>query len=72
MRTSTGGVLATKSERKMLASTCLYSRYAWLTLFDTCISKHFTTIPSTALFGFTFWRMKNDDDDDDDDYGRPV
>ena len=27
---STGGVLATKSERKMLASTCLYSLYAWL------------------------------------------
>ena len=26
---STGGVLATKSERKMLASTCLYSLYAW-------------------------------------------
>ena len=25
---STGGVLATKSERKMLASTCLYSLYA--------------------------------------------
>ena len=30
MRASTGGFLATKSERKMLASTCLYSRYAWL------------------------------------------
>ena len=28
MRTSTGGVLATKSERKMLASTCLYLLYA--------------------------------------------
>ena len=27
---STGGVLATKSERKMLASTCLYSLYALL------------------------------------------
>jgi len=27
---STGAVLATKSERKMLASTCLYSLYAWL------------------------------------------
>ena len=27
---STGGVLATKSKRKMLASTCLYSLYAWL------------------------------------------
>jgi len=26
---STGGVLATKIERKMLASTCLYSLYAW-------------------------------------------
>jgi len=30
LRTFTGGVLATKSERKMLASTCLYSLYAWL------------------------------------------
>ena len=29
MRASTGGVLATKSERKMLASTWLYSLYAW-------------------------------------------
>jgi len=28
LRDSTGGVLATKSERKMLASTCLYSLYA--------------------------------------------
>jgi len=26
------GILATKSERKMLASTCLYSLYAWLLL----------------------------------------
>jgi len=32
LRASTGGVLATKSERKMLASTCLYSLYAWLKL----------------------------------------
>jgi len=32
LRASTGGVLATKSERKMLASTCLYSLYAWLIL----------------------------------------
>jgi len=30
LQASTGGVLATKSERKMLASTCLYSLYAWL------------------------------------------
>jgi len=29
LRASTDGVLATKSERKMLASTCLYSLYAW-------------------------------------------
>ena len=28
---STGGVLVTKNERKMLASTCLYSLYAWFT-----------------------------------------
>jgi len=30
LRASTDGVLATKSEHKMLASTCLYSLYAWL------------------------------------------
>jgi len=36
MRASTGGVLATKSERKMLASTCLYSLYAW---FVVCVWK---------------------------------
>jgi len=34
LRASTGGVLATKSERKMLASRCLYSLYAWLLLLD--------------------------------------
>jgi len=32
LRASTGGVLATESERKILASTCLYSLYAWLHL----------------------------------------
>jgi len=32
LRASSDGVLATKSERKMLASTCLYSLYAWLWL----------------------------------------
>jgi len=31
LRASTGGVLATKSECKMLASTCLYLLCAWLT-----------------------------------------
>ena len=30
LRASSNGVLATKSERKMLASTCLYSLYAWV------------------------------------------
>ena len=29
LRASTAGVLATNSEHKMLASTCLYSLYAW-------------------------------------------
>ena len=29
LRASTGGVLATQRDRKMLASTCLYSLYAW-------------------------------------------
>jgi len=32
LRASTDGVLATKSERKLLASTCLYSLYAWFVL----------------------------------------
>jgi len=32
LRASSDGVLATISERKMLASTCLYSLYAWLLL----------------------------------------
>jgi len=30
LQASSDGVLATKSERKMLASTCLYLLYAWL------------------------------------------
>jgi len=32
LRASSDGVLATKNERKMLASTCLYSLYGWLYL----------------------------------------
>ena len=32
LRASSDGVLATKSERKMLASTCSYSLYVWLLL----------------------------------------
>jgi len=36
MRASTGGVLATKSERKMFASTCLYSLYAWYFGYSYC------------------------------------
>ena len=35
-RLSTGGVLVTKSECKMLASTCLYSLCAWLLLLTFC------------------------------------
>jgi len=40
MRAFPGGVLATKSERKMLASTCLYSLYAWFRVWNwtTCAS----------------------------------
>ena len=38
LRASTGGVLATKSERKMLASTCLYSLYAWFTGSDVVVT----------------------------------
>ena len=36
LRASTGGVLATKNERKMLASTCLYSLYAWFCVYNSC------------------------------------
>ena len=35
LRASSDGVLATKSERRMLASTCLYSLYAWFIMFIT-------------------------------------
>jgi len=34
LRASTGGVLTTKSERKMLASTCLYSLYPCMVAFN--------------------------------------
>jgi len=34
VRASSDGVLATISERKMLASTCLYSLYAWFIHFN--------------------------------------
>jgi len=33
LRASSDGVLVTKSERKMLASTSMYSLYAWLLLY---------------------------------------
>jgi len=36
LRASSDGVLATRSERKMLASTCLYSLYAWLCCVSDC------------------------------------
>ena len=41
LRASTGGVLATKSERKMLASTWLYSLYAW---FEICVGISFFSL----------------------------
>ena len=52
LRASSDGVLATKSERKMLASrpTCLYSLYAWLSLLTSsstyrhCHHFHITVI----------------------------
>ena len=42
MRASTSGVLATKSEHKMLASTRLYSLYAWFAL---CCHSNATRTP---------------------------
>ena len=44
LRASTGGVLATKSERKMLASTCLYSLYA------CCVISANEDVDLTAVF----------------------
>ena len=46
---SSDGVLATKSERKMLASTCLYSLYAW---FDTVFLSNW---PFCACIYFETW-----------------
>jgi len=43
LRASTGGVLATKSERKMLVSTCLYSLYAWFILWLSDFSSNVGT-----------------------------
>jgi len=63
LRASTGGILATKHERKMLASTCLYSLYAWLILF-TMTGSFFVTfrvvylniLMSTSLLpAFLMW-----------------
>ena len=42
LRASSDGVLATKSERRMLASTCLYSLCAWLVLVVSELVKEFT------------------------------
>ena len=39
LRASSDGVLATKSERKMLASTCLYSLYAWFSTVQNLVSR---------------------------------
>jgi len=44
MRAATGGVLTTKSERKILASTCLYSLYAWFYFFYSSF-----TIPTEGV-----------------------
>ena len=47
---SSDGVLATKSERKMLASTCLYSLYAWFHVSDhVSIMASFHMVPVCIL-----------------------
>jgi len=38
LRSSSDAVLATESERKMLARTCLYSLYAWFIVVATSVS----------------------------------
>ena len=50
LRASTGGVLATKSERKMLASTCLYSLCA-------C---RLASVLITMTIGTAFWKIVGD------------
>jgi len=44
LRASSDGVLATKSERKMLASTCLYSLYAWFWQHDTSVKIYYAPV----------------------------
>jgi len=49
LRASSDGVLATKSERKMLASACLYSLYVW---FICVIVMYFYGRPMELLLFF--------------------
>jgi len=49
LRVSSDGVLATKSERKMLASICLYSLYAWL-LFVFITDAAFVVFNTISVF----------------------
>ena len=48
LRASCDGVLATKGERKMLASTCLYLLYAWLIF---CTLLHRITAVNNTFYG---------------------
>jgi len=49
LRSSTGGVLATKSEHKMLASTCLYSLYTWLRTVTSVCARVATAVEGCAV-----------------------
>jgi len=49
LRASNGGVLATKRERKMLASTCLYSLCAWLIQCSTSLPGSILKVCSCCL-----------------------
>jgi len=59
LRASSDGVLATKTERKMLASTCLYSLYAWFHLLsDQYYAAANKKIPPAAVFYACIWAEK--------------
>jgi len=53
LRATTGGVLATKSECKMLASTCLYSLYAWFSLLCRFVRRPPFWLPQLPISGFS-------------------
>jgi len=60
LRVSSDGGMATKSERKMLASTCLYSLYAWLPLLSPPRRLRFRRCLSVCLFATVRKNLQTD------------